>query len=174
MNSCSCSEQSRTPGHSCLSKRRALSTHSIQPKMDTRFFSKHIRSRQCEFYTDFKQLCFIQIDQLIRSLSLVIGIWQLFQMKSFQARWRNLSTYLSSHNVVQTKKALSNTKLIWNRRFESLKRFNLSYLDQANDNVGGISNCLCDFILTKFTSQNMSTVSIEVFIFYVSAHVRAT
>ena len=110
----------------CLSKRRVLSTLSIQPKMDTRFFSKHKRSRQCDFYTDFKQLCYIQIDQLIRSLSLVLAGGNNSKQK---ARWRNLSTYLSSHNVVHTKKALSNTKLIWNRRFVSLKRFNLSYLD---------------------------------------------
>ena len=167
MNSCSCSEQSHTPGHSCLSKRCVLSTLSIQPKMDTRFFSKHKRSRQCEFYTDFKQLCYIQIYQQIRSLSLVIGIWQQFQTKSSKSQVEKFEYILIFKQCSPDQKSFIKHKtIIWNRRFESLKRFNLSYLDQANDDVGGISNCLCDFILTRFTSQNMSTVSIQVFILH--------
>ena len=167
MNSCSCSVQSHTPGHSCLSKRRVLSTLSIQPKMDTRFFSKHKRSRQCEFYTDLKQLCYIQIYQQIRSLSLVIGIWQQFQTKSSKSQVEKFEYILIFKQCSPDQKSFIKHKtIIWNRRFESLKRFNLSYLDQANDDVGGISNCLCDFILTRFTSQNMSTVSIQVFILH--------
>ena len=94
----------------CLSSiRRVLSTLSIQPKMDTRFFSKHKRSRQCEFYTDFKQLCYIQIDQLIRSLSLVIGRWHNSKQKVFKLGgeiW--VHTYL--HTMLSRPKKLYQTQ----------------------------------------------------------------
>ena len=94
----------------CLSKRRVLSTLSIQPKMDTRFFSKHKRSRQSEFYTDFKQLCYIQIDQLIRSLSLVIGMWQQFQTKKFFKLGGEIWVHTYLHTMLSRPKKLYQTQ----------------------------------------------------------------